>query len=416
MKENRKLEYKEHVTNTFLKTVSAFSNYYGGQVIFGINDNGDTVGIHDAENVCLDIENKINDSINPQPDYELEVTEENTVILTVMAGKKKPYMYKSKAYKRNDTATIEVDSIELTRLILEGKNMNYEALPAETQNLTFEILEERLKAITGIDACDRNVLKTLNLYSDNGGFNIAAELLADSNERPGIDVGKFGDTISVIQNRKTFAGMSILSMYDMTYEMFTDYYQYEIVQGAVRETRDLIPGEAFREAIANALIHRVWDIKDNIRVLMFDDRIEVYSPGGLPSNLSEQEYLAGNYSKLRNPIISNVFYRLNIVEIFGTGIRRIRESYSKSISQPIFEVFENSIKIVLPVVKYEDMLNEEELIVYNALAKIGGKSISEVLEAVPYAKTKTRAILGKLISQELVEVTGKGRGTKYHKR
>ena len=416
MKENRKLEYKEKVTNTFLKTVSAFSNYYGGQVIFGINDNGDVVGIADTENVCLDIENKINDSISPQPDYELEVTDKNTITLTVAAGKKKPYMYKAKAYKRNDTATIEVDSIELTRLILEGKNLNYEALPADAQNFTFRTLEEKLKAIAGVDVCDKNVLKTLNLYSDDGGFNIAAELLADDNSRPGIDIGKFGETISIIQNRKTFAGMSILSMYDLAYEMFKDYYQYEIIEAAVRKSLDLIPKEAFREAIANALIHRTWDTQDYIRVLMFDDRIEVYSPGGLPPNLSEQEYLAGNYSKLRNPIISNVFYRLNIVEIFGTGIRRIKEAYSRSLSQPVFEVFENSIKVVLPVVKSEDMLSKEEMLVYNALSKVGGKSISEVLEAVPYAKTKARKILNKLMDQELVEVTGNGRGTKYKKR
>lgn len=416
MRENRRLEYKEKVTNSFLKTVSAFSNYYGGQVIFGVNDDGQTVGVADAEKVCLDIENKINDSINPQPDYEMDVTEDKTIILTVEAGKKKPYLYKSKAYKRNDTATIEVDSIELTRLILEGQNTNFESLPAKEQNLEFKVLEERLKKIAGIDACDKNVLKTLNLYSDDEGYNIAAELLADYNTCPGIDAGRFGETISVIQNRKSFIGMSILSMYDRAYEMFKDYYQYEVIKGAVRETVDVVPKEAFREAIANALIHRVWDINDNIRILMFDDRIEVYSPGGLPANLSEQEYLEGNYSKLRNPIISNVFYRLNIVEIFGTGIRRIKEAYKKSISKPSFEIFENSIKVVLPVRKSESMLSEDEMLVYSVLSKTVDKSISEIMESLPYAKTKTRMILGKLISQELVEVTGKGRGTKYHKR
>lgn len=159
MKENKRLEYKEKVTNTFLKTVSAFSNYQGGQIVFGINDEGITTGVDDCEQTCLDIENKINDSVSPQPDYELEITRENTVVLTVHAGKKKPYMYKSKAYKRNDTATIEVDTIELTRLILEGRNSSYEELSADNQNLTFKVLEKRLMDITGIDACDKMCLK-----------------------------------------------------------------------------------------------------------------------------------------------------------------------------------------------------------------------------------------------------------------
>ena len=73
MKENKRLEYKEKVTNTFLKTVSAFSNYQGGQIVFGINDEGITTGVDDCEQTCLDIENKINDSVSPQPDYELEI-------------------------------------------------------------------------------------------------------------------------------------------------------------------------------------------------------------------------------------------------------------------------------------------------------------------------------------------------------
>ena len=416
MKENKTLEYKETVTNSFLKTISAFSNYEGGKIVFGVNDDGNIIGIEDASHVCLDIENKINDSINPQPDYELEVIPDNTIILTVKAGKKKPYLYKSKAYKRNDTSTIEVDTIELTRLILEGKKINYEELSSDNQDLTFKLLEEKLINLTGIESCDKNILKTLNLYSDSDGYNIAALLLSDSNDCPGIDIGKFGDSISVIQNRKTFEHQSILAIYEQACDMYRDYYQYEIIERAHRKTVERIPEAAFREAIANALIHRVWDVKDQIRVLMFDDRIEVCSPGGLPFDLSKEEYLAGNYSRLRNPIIGNVLYRLKIVEIFGTGIRRIKEVYSDSISKPIFEVYDNSIKVVLPVLMSEAALNDDEAVVYNALDKDSGKSMSEIMKEMPFGKSKVRLILNSLISQELVFVNGNGRGTKYYKK
>lgn len=416
MRENRRLEYKEAVTNTFLKTVSAFSNYQGGNIIFGINDNGNIVGIENPKKTCMDIENKINDSISPQPDYELEATAENTIVLTIHAGKKKPYMYKSKAYKRNDTATIEVDTIELTRLILEGSNRNYESLPSENQDLTFRTLEEKMILETGIDCCDKNILKTLNLYSDQEGYNIAAALLADDNSYPGIDIGKFGETISIIKKRKTYEQTSILSVYDAACEMFRDYYQYEVIEGSLRRTVNSIPEEAFRETIANALIHRVWDVKEQIRIFMFDDRIEVCSPGGLPAELSAEEYLAGNYSRLRNPIISNVFYRLKLVEIFGTGIRRIKETYEDSITKPEFEVCEHLIKVTLPILKSASEMEGDAAAVYGSLSKEDGNSISEIMKKVSFGKSKIRAILTDLIAQRLVDVTGSGRGTKYRKR
>ena len=99
MKESRQLEFKEQVTSTFLKTVSAFANYNGGQIIFGISDDGSCSPLQNLQQVCLDIENRVNDSITPQVDFSLTVNEKNgTVVLTVQAGATKPYLYKSKAY------------------------------------------------------------------------------------------------------------------------------------------------------------------------------------------------------------------------------------------------------------------------------------------------------------------------------
>ena len=145
MRETRTLELKETITNTFLKTVSAFSNYDGGIIIFGIDDEGVIKGLPDVKQSCLDIENKINDSISPQPDYILEIqNNDQTIKLIVKSGLQKPYLYKSKAYKRNDTATIEVDTLEFSRLILDGKNIRFEELPCRDQNLTFDVLHRKL--------------------------------------------------------------------------------------------------------------------------------------------------------------------------------------------------------------------------------------------------------------------------------
>lgn len=414
MRETRNIEFKETITNTFLKTVSAFSNYDGGVIFFGIDDNGEVKGLPDAKQACLDIENKINDSITPQPNYFLEIqNNDQTIKLTIKAGVQKPYLYKSKAYKRNDTATIEVDTLELSRLILEGKNITFEELPCKEQELTFEVLRHKLEESIQIEAFNKDTLKTLKLYDNINGYNNAAGILADKNHFPGIDIVKFGENISIIQKRVTFENVSALEVYDKTLDVFRDYYRYEIIQGADRKRIEKIPEAAFREAIANALIHRVWDVKSQIRVLMFDDRIEIVSPGGLPSGITEEEYLSGKLSVLRNRNLANVFYRLGFVEIFGTGITRIKQLYENGLRKPDFEVSENAIKIVLPLFENSMNLTEDEKMLYKVLSNTMLKSISEIEPHVPFGKSKTTQLLKDMAQKGVVTVSGKGRGTKY---
>lgn len=413
MKENRTLEFKEDITNTFLKTVSAFSNYGGGSIVFGMRDDGSISGLPNPEKACLDIENKINDTIKPQPDYELTVQyDKQTVTLTVHGGWETPYMYKAKAYRRNDTATIEVDKTELTRLILRGRNMHFEQLPAQNQKLTFKTLEKKAVAEIGIRKLNQDVLKTLDLYSDAEGFNHAAELLADCNSFPGIDMALFGESINIIQKRVTLEKISLLTALEQAVQLFRDYYQYEVIKGMERLKKERIPEEAFREALANALIHRTWDVHAHIRVLMFADRVEITSPGGLPNGMTEEEYLRGNVSILRNPILGNIFYRLHIVEILGTGILRIREAYRKSSKRPIFEVYDNSIKVLLPVLDSLDLTADEKLI-YDLLSRTTPKSAGEITKAAPFGRSKVITLIKSLVAKNCVTVQGNGRGTKY---
>ena len=416
MKESRQLEFKETISNTFLKTVSAFANYDGGSILFGVNDNGEAVGISDIEQKCLDIENSINDCIKPQPEYSMEVINlGKTISLNVRPGVNKPYMYKGKAYKRNDTSTIEVDQIELKRLILAGENMDYEELPSHDQNLEFSYLEQELISKTGIKKLSKDILKTLNLYSDKNGYNIAAAIVSDKNDLPGIDIAKFGETISIFQKRKTLEHQSIIRSFYEAVEMYKDYYQYEKVEGFERKLFETIPEEAFREALANAIIHRVWDINSHIRVSMFDDRVEIVSVGGLPNAVTVESYLSGDLSVLRNPILANVFHRLNLIEKFGTGIRRIKEAYSDSQTKPSFEVTENIIKVTLPLLSEKMDLTQDELAVYSVLSKNINKPISEIMASptIEFGKSKVTEILKRLASKKLVDIEGTGRGTKY---
>lgn len=147
-------------------------------------------------------------------------------------------------------------------------------------------------------------------------------LLADSNDFVRIDIARFGELINVILSRKTSEKVSVLSQMDAVLEMSDEYYVDEEIVGYDRVTKALIPRNAFREAVANALVHRRWDLKGN-KVGMYDDRAEIASPGGLPDGVAEDEYVAGGPSISRNPTLANVLYRLRYIERFGAGIPRI---------------------------------------------------------------------------------------------
>ena len=417
MKESKELELKSTITNTFLKTVSAFSNYNTGKIIFGIDDNGKIIGLENIEELCLDLENKINDNISPKPDFRfIKDTKKNIITLIVEEGFNKPYLYKGKAYKRNDTSTVEVDKVELNRLTLLGLNQYYEELKARKQDLEFKVLKKELEEKLLLKNFSKDVLKTLNLYDDKNGYNNAAELLADKNTFSGVDIAKFGKSIDEILDRNLFVNISIILQYQKTLEAFNRYYKYEQILGSERIEKELIPEKAFREVIANALIHRTWDVNSNIRISMYEDKIEVSSPGGLPSGISEKEYLNGQISQLRNPILANIFFRLKYVEMFGTGIRRINESYKKFTVKPNFEIFENSIKITLPITKTELFLTTDEKIIMDILEKGNILSSSEILEKVEFKKDKLNRILKNLIQKNYIDVIGNGRGTKYLKK
>ena len=417
MKESKELELKSTITNTFLKTVSAFSNYNTGKIIFGIDDNGKIIGLENIEELCLDLENKINDNISPKPDFRfIKDTKKNIITLIVEEGLNKPYLYKGKAYKRNDTSTVEVDKVELNRLTLLGLNQYYEELKARKQDLEFKVLKKELEEKLSLKNFSKDVLKTLNLYDDKNAYNNAAELFADKNSFSGIDIAKFGKSIDEILDRNLFVNISIISQFQKTLEVFNRYYKYEQILGSERIEKELIPEKAFRETIANALIHRTWDVNSNIRISMYEDKIEVSSPGGLPSGISEKEYLNGQISQLRNPILANIFFRLKYIEMFGTGIRRINESYKNYAVKPAFEIFENSIKITLPIITTKLFLTTDEKIVMYILEKGAILSSSEILKMTEFKKDKLNRLLKKLIQKNYIDVIGNGRGTKYLKK
>lgn len=417
MKESSILEFKETTTtNTFLKTVSAFANYGDGEILFGITDDGQVCGIDAPEQACLDLENKINDSITPPPDYTLTILPNQTIRLSVAEGDLKPYLYKGKAYTRNDTATLPVDRLEFNRLILAGEHCSFEALPAKRQDLTFQILGDAFVKTMDLHAFDLDILKTLELYSDQTGYNNAAALLADNNDFPGIDIVRFGDNPDEIMERHTFSGVSLIRQLDQSLALFRQHYQYEKINGIVREVHDKIPELAFREALANALIHRTWDVPAAIRMSMYPGQIVISSPGGLPSGMASEDYLRGQLSILRNPILANVFFRLKYIEKFGTGILRINRAYADALKKPTYEITVNAITVCLPLIAGTAALSPDESLILALLDEHDALSRAELDKATGFEKAKTLRILNTLLKDDLIERQGSARASRYRRR
>ena len=413
-KENQFLEFKQERTKTYLKTVSAFANYNGGEIRFGVKDDGTLLPIDDPEAFALDLENQINDSISPQPLYKIALNPNNTVSLFIEKGPDTPYLYNGKAYKRNLTASVEVDSYELKHLVLEGQNLTFDSLACNKDKLSFSTLERCLKEKLGIEKFDDSILKTLELLTLKG-LNNAALLLSDENTLNGLDIAVFGKNVNAFKERVNLSGQSIINQYLKAMEIFNRNYIEERVESDYRHRFEKIPSIAFKEILLNAIMHRDYMMKANTRVAMYEDRIVISSPGGLPRGINEDQYAYGLFSVLRNPIIMNVFHRLGYVESFSTGMVRTNLAYQAYDIKPRLEVSENAIQVTLPTIEDRFFLSSEEEYFLSLLNSNVMYSREKLEDITGFNKSKLIRVLNNLISKKYIRKIGQGKKTYYLK-
>ncbi|MDI9461684.1 MAG: RNA-binding domain-containing protein [Saccharofermentanales bacterium] len=419
-KENASLELKAKLSDSFLKTVSAYANYSDGKIVFGVSNDGTIIGISDEKKLRLQIENKINDCITPRPQFKMEKQEVDgkvLIVLSIFKGKNAPYYYNQTTYKRTDTSTTPVDRSEIRHLVLTGVEQNYDQLISPETELEFTILEKELKREIGLKRFSDDTLRTLGLVVDDE-YTRAAELLADKNKNPrsATSIVRFGKTRSEFMDRKDLTYQSLLTQYKGALGMFDKWYApYEEVVDFRRIERIQIPREAYREGVANALINRRYDINGSVQVAMYEDRIEIISPGGLPEGMNETAYLYKQISIPRNTVVANVFHRLHIIEKFGTGIDRIRDEYVSFPSQPEFEITSDFIRVVLPVIDYDNepqkpSFGESILLL---LSKKGALSRAEIEEHTGFKRSWVLKELNRMLGDGIIEVAGKGPATRY---
>lgn len=430
--ESKTIEFKERYSKTVLKTVSAFSNYHDGKVIIGITDDGLIIGIDNAKDVRLSIENAINDNIKPPPNFEIEskLAENKTVlVISVYKGYQTPYVFENKAYKRADTSTVAITKHEYDELVLLGRNMTYEELEYTGDPLKFIKLKDLLSDRLGIAEITDDILKSLELIQ-KGKYTNAAALIADHNRFKdiGMDFICYQDSsMLVLKDRINLKEASIIEEFETAMLFYKKHIsKSDVIKGAYRKSFEEVPEEAYREAVANAIIHRDYSRRGNNRVEIFEDRIEITSIGGLPVGISSEEYLNGNFSNARNRIIADVFLRCRIVEKMGTGIRRIKYAYREFNRSPEFKIFENSIQVILPRRNMEmfggdseikrDPLTAEEDKLFNFIQGSRGIKRPDAEEFMSIGKTKAINLLNELINKNYIIKVGVGKNTIYKSR
>lgn len=429
--ESKYIEYKRDYTKTLLKTVSAYANYSDGYILIGVEDDGSIVGVQNSDEVRLSIENSINDTIKPRPYYEIyeeEHSDKVIIILAVYKGDHTPYTVDNKTYKRMDTSSVPVDRYAYEELILLGRNLSFETLPSTNQKLFFRDLEERMEQVLNVKNFSDDLLITFGLRK-NEKYNNAAALLSDMNplDSSAIQLIAYkGDNVLQIKDRQKLEKISVLSQFNMCMDFYRKHINVsELIKGPYRETVEEIPLVAYREAIANAIVHRDYSRLVDLRIECFSDRIEIVSPGGLPIGIRESEYLEGRVSVPRNRVLADVFLRLNIIEKLATGVRRIKEYYQDYEVKPQFEINENSIVVILPRIilpeenNYRPMgldqydLNDNEQLIYRIIDERGALSRSEIEDEIGLKKSQTIDLIQGLRELKLISQIGRGRTTKY---
>ncbi len=430
--ENKYIEFKVELTKNLLKTVVAFANYHNGKVIIGIADDKRVVGVNNQKEVRMQLEQSINDNIKPVPYFEIGeymVNKKSLIVLSIYKGEFTPYTYRNKSYKRSDSSTKEIKRNEYQKLILAGRNLTFETSSSTQGEMTFNVLSKQLTRHTGLLEVDRNILITLELLK-NDQYNNGAVLLSDQNKIrcSVINLVKYeNNNTSIIIERQRVKNCSIIEQFIKAIEFYQrNISKREVIKEAIRQTMNGVPLIAYREAVANAIIHRDYFHEGEIRIEFFNDRIEIVSPGSLPGELSKEEFVEGKISLLRNRIITEIFMRVGIVERMGTGIRRIKEQYKNYMNKPSFQVMENSITVKLPTIissVYESSSehsffkegSSQEQLIYNYLYAFGSISRIEAQKVIGLGKTQTYEVLKKLVNKGDLTTYNSSRATRYKK-
>jgi ATP-dependent DNA helicase RecG len=341
---NRELEVSK--PKSWLKSVSAFANGVGGVLLYGITNDKEVIGLPDVQRDIDIISKQIKERITPLPEIELRVIRtgdgKDVLVVEIMPGAETPYFYSADgsliAFVRVGSDSVPAPPNRLRELVMKGKNITFDSLSTEYKqsDLTFAIFEAEFKKLTKKVLTPKEYI-SFGLRKPDGILTYAGLVFADDSplfqsrvfcthwnglDKSGgsddaVDSEEFeGDLISLLKNSHNFVRLNS----KVRWKKMSDH----------RVNKPDYADRAVFEALANALMHRDYSvIGSEVHVDMYDDRLDIYSPGGMvDGSLIQNLNIEDVPSLRRNPIIAEIFHRLDYIERQGSGLRKIRTETS----------------------------------------------------------------------------------------
>ena len=355
MIESNKIEFKSKYTDQIIKVIVSFLNADGGKIYIGVNDDGSVCGAQKIDEILRNISDVVTMQIEPSAiedvKPELEFLEGlPVVVINVKKGILPLYCIKKHGFSSNG-CLIRIGSI--CRSMSESQiNERYKlrffdddiivSSSTNLESLSFFTLKNSYLEV-GLRLNDDSFETNLKLINSRGKYNIMAELLSDNNRFSLIFVKFNGLNKASISQRSDYGDKSIIFGYRQLMNRIASE-NICLSNTTVRPRIDtyLFDYDSVNEAIVNAIVHNDWSITEP-QVSFFRDRIEILSHGGLPHNLSIEEFYRG-ISKPRNIRLMKIFSDLDIVDHTGHGVPIIIEKYGKE----AFEINDNHIIVTIP--------------------------------------------------------------------
>lgn len=441
-RESETVELKEVVVDDIKKEIIAFANCDGGKLYIGVRDDGTVIGLDNADSVSLQISNMVRDAIKPDITmflhYETIVENgKNIVAVDIQRGTDRPYYLAKKGmrpegvYVRQGYSSVPATDTAIRRMIKETDGDRFEAMRCLNQDLTFEATKKEFE-LRKTDFGPQQ-MRTLKLIDQDGLYSNLALLLSDQCVHT-IKVAVFqGTDQTIFKDRREFTG-SLMQQMNEVYDFidFRNQTRATIEKLYRVDVRDY-PEVAVREALLNLLVHRDYSFSASAFISIYEDRIEFVSIGGLMPGIDLEDVMVG-ISVCRNQDLANVFYRLHLIEVYGTGMGKIMKAYESMQVKPVIETTKNAFKIILPNInaKYEtenatvktksgtpitvhtekELSDEEEKILEYA-RKHGAITKNDVIGLLEVSASTAARVIRKMVKTNLLEQKGKARNTHY---
>lgn len=410
-------EFKREVTDKIAKEAVAFSNTRGGAIYVGFDDEGNLVGLQDADFDSRECVHILSDKVRPDITMtsDVNILEENGlryVKINVNEGHEKPYYLREKGLRaegvfvRKGSMSVPVTESALNELIFNKKSKTFESLPSLKQDLTFdymsEVFEENGLTLT------KEQMKSLHLI-ENEQFTNLGYILSDQFDTS-VKLAVYSDDYKSSFIAREESTGSVLKQYFDAFEFISKYNKKRsVIEGRVRKDFMEYPEPVIREALLNALIHRSYSTDDPILVSMFADRLSIMSPGGMNRTYSEEDLKIG-VSSLRNKNLAAIFFRLGHIESHGSGIPRIFNFYN-GLRKPQFDITPNLFRITLYSISIDGVSVNGDIEEFLKSRDVFTRS--ELQDYLRISKSSAVNMISGMIDEGLIVQEGQGRNIKY---